>query len=469
MKELTAAYQGLDKLLGDVKKMERTGKHEGMKNAFLGGMRDGESWGLRKWLSKNGGALHICNDIELIWGGLRGLNKEDAKTIELARRIRPESKKGVDRLKADVPKAYQEVSTAHPYLPFFHRLESCLKGLSEFDPEDDDVICLDDDSDIEEVVAPAPVASSNAKLTSENSNKDTKSVYSSGASSYGACALKNSSHKISTGDDSDSDLEIVAIKGPLEEGNDAAGFEIDPGMFEENENSDEVWRCHICTYTNSSHAPACVMCDTERIFTEETSGYSLSDGLKFDNGNAQQLAEAVESIASALEEGQEIRPAEMINPMDFWSNPVDNYIHLLRLFQQLLLHKAARFLLDPVANSEHFRHDSTRYYELVKNPLSFRDIVISIADSEANLNGRLQISTLKKWNMFEGKYFIQAMDLVFLNILAFIGKETTPMRKEIQALRKMFWKQIREVGCEKKQVPIRRTENSDFLIRKKKK
>jgi len=74
------------------------------------------------------------------------LNKEDAKTIELAKRIRPESKKGVDRLKADVPKAYQEVSTAHPYLPFFHRLESCLKGLSEFDPEDDDVICLDDDS-----------------------------------------------------------------------------------------------------------------------------------------------------------------------------------------------------------------------------------------------------------------------------------------------------------------------------------
>jgi len=58
MKELTAAYQGLEKLLGDVKKMERAGKHEGMKNAFLGGMRDGESWGLRKWLSKNGGALH---------------------------------------------------------------------------------------------------------------------------------------------------------------------------------------------------------------------------------------------------------------------------------------------------------------------------------------------------------------------------------------------------------------------------
>jgi len=149
---------------------------------------------------------------------------------------------------------------------------------------------------------------------------------------------------------------------------------------------------------------------------------------------------------------------------------VINYINLLRLFQRLLLHNAARYLLDPVAESKHFRHESTRYYQLVKNPLSFREIVSAIVDLNANVNGngKLPISTLKKWNMFEGKYFIQAMDLVFLNTLAFIGKEATPMRKEIQHLRKMFWKHIRDVGCEKKQIPIRRTENSEFLIWKKK-
>ena len=37
---------------------------EAVKNAFLGGMKEGESWGLRKWMSKHGGALYACNDLE---------------------------------------------------------------------------------------------------------------------------------------------------------------------------------------------------------------------------------------------------------------------------------------------------------------------------------------------------------------------------------------------------------------------
>eukprot|EP00550_Attheya_septentrionalis_P011912 CAMPEP_0198302624 /NCGR_PEP_ID=MMETSP1449-20131203/55954_1 /TAXON_ID=420275 /ORGANISM="Attheya septentrionalis, Strain CCMP2084" /LENGTH=85 /DNA_ID=CAMNT_0044005041 /DNA_START=14 /DNA_END=268 /DNA_ORIENTATION=- len=57
------------------------------------------------------------------------------------------AKQASNRLKNDVPQAYQEVSSAHPYLPFFHRLESCLSRLSNFDPEDDDVICIDDEDD----------------------------------------------------------------------------------------------------------------------------------------------------------------------------------------------------------------------------------------------------------------------------------------------------------------------------------
>eukprot|EP00551_Chaetoceros_affinis_P007321 CAMPEP_0203676458 /NCGR_PEP_ID=MMETSP0090-20130426/24598_1 /ASSEMBLY_ACC=CAM_ASM_001088 /TAXON_ID=426623 /ORGANISM="Chaetoceros affinis, Strain CCMP159" /LENGTH=708 /DNA_ID=CAMNT_0050543009 /DNA_START=74 /DNA_END=2197 /DNA_ORIENTATION=- len=151
-KELQDSYDGIKSLLRDVKKAEQKGNFEGMKNSFLGGMRDGESWGLRKWLSKNGGALKICNDIELIWGGLRDLNREEATTKELARILRPKAKHALKRLQDGVPKAYQEISTAHPYLPFFHRLECALKGLSEFDPEDDDVICIDDsDSDDDEI------------------------------------------------------------------------------------------------------------------------------------------------------------------------------------------------------------------------------------------------------------------------------------------------------------------------------
>ncbi len=468
MKELTTAHGGLQTLLQDVKKTERVGKHEGMKNAFLGGMRDGESWGLRKWLSKNGGALHICNDIELIWGGLRGLKKDDPMTIELAKRVRPKVKEAFDRLKQDVPKAYQEVSTAHPYLPFFHRLESCLKGLSEFDPEDDDVICLDDDSDVEEVNVPAKVSSINygapANCDSDSKISVNKPLQSEFASFEASYAQGNEGIQQYNDDDDDSDIEVLCVKGPAQESGNAkvtaatGNFNIDPNIFEEiskeiaNPNDSE-WM-DKGTIDSENHGDSC----------------AGSSSAQKENVSAQQLAEAVEVIASALEEGREVRPAGTINVLDFWSSPVINYINLLRLFQRLLLHNAARYLLDPVAESKHFRHESTRYYQLVKNPLSFREIVSAIVDLNANVNGngKLPISTLKKWNMFEGKYFIQAMDLVFLNTLAFIGKEATPMRKEIQHLRKMFWKHIRDVGCEKKQIPIRRTENSEFLIWKKK-
>ena len=121
-------------------------------------MREGQSWGLRKWLSTNGGALAICNDLELIMGALRKLDKSAPSTIRLAEIVRPRAQLVFDRLKADVPKAYQEHSSAHPYLPFFHRLEGVLKGLATFDPTDDDVVCLDD-SDDEDDIKPTPVKS----------------------------------------------------------------------------------------------------------------------------------------------------------------------------------------------------------------------------------------------------------------------------------------------------------------------
>lgn len=148
-KELGVAIEGIRCLLIDVKKAVHMNNFEGMKSAFLGGMREGTSWGLRQWLSKNGGALKICNDIELIWEALRKLPKDTETTKELASLLRPEAKNSLKILRSGVPKAYQEISAAHPYLPFFHRLECALKGLSEFDPEDDDVICIDDSDDEE--------------------------------------------------------------------------------------------------------------------------------------------------------------------------------------------------------------------------------------------------------------------------------------------------------------------------------
>ena len=132
-----------------------------VKNAFLGGMRENQSWGLRKWLSKHGGAGSICNDLEEVTRHVKALNKADETTKRLASMLRPIAKQAHDRLKKDVPQAYQEQSSAHPYLPFFHRLEACLKQMATYDPEEDDVICLDLDSSDEEdavkVVSQSPV------------------------------------------------------------------------------------------------------------------------------------------------------------------------------------------------------------------------------------------------------------------------------------------------------------------------
>ena len=138
---------------------------EQVKNAFLGGMRENESWGLRKWLSKHGGANSICNDLEEVHRNVKALKKDEQTTIRLAGMLRPIAKQAHDRLKKDVPQAYQEQSSAHPYLPFFHRLEACLKQMATYDPEkEDDVICLDldssDDDEAVKVVSKSPLVAS---------------------------------------------------------------------------------------------------------------------------------------------------------------------------------------------------------------------------------------------------------------------------------------------------------------------
>ncbi len=456
MKELTAAYKGVESLLNDVKKMELSGKHEGMKNAFLGGMRDGESWGLRKWLSKNGGALHICNDIELIWYGIRD-KKDDSMVVELAKILRPIAKESFDRLKGEVPKAYQEVSTAHPYLPFFHRLESALKGLSEFDPEDDEVICLDD-SDDDEDVKPAAVGSSSTVNGGDNS------------------AHSTSLSDIFRHNNIDSDFEHGAAAGNLKTEpdlfNNQNGFDLI-----ESGNKSSYWTCSLCTFhRNPDSNTKCDMCDIDRYSgndSEKTSGESTINSLSghLDMGNSQQLAELIDSIACALEEGREPRPLEYINHMDFWSNPASNYIFVLRLFRDMILSDAAQYLLDSAAFSRNVQNDLQRYYSLIRNPIFFRDIVVALAkNSSYETPGQLEPYSLRKWNMFEGKWLIQAVDLVLLNTLAFIGKGASPLRKQILTVRKAFWKKIKDAGRigNTKHIPPRRTENSDFLLYRKK-
>ena len=393
-KELTDSYEGIKALLVDVKTAEQKGNLDGMKNAFLGGMRDGESWGLRKWLSKNGGALKICNDVELIWGALRNLSRDEATTKELAKILRPKARFALKRLQEGVPKAYQEVSTAHPYLPFFHRLECALKGLSEFDPEEDDVICIDDSDDDDDEI----------QVTDANGVpiKATKPVKTD-------------------------DAVVINVEGD------------DHGDNNHQESGE----------SNNNAA---------RSAQEEGGDSSIAATLQ--TASAIELAQSIDGIASKIEAGTEIRPSDL-NFDDYWTR-ADNYIVVLRLFQKILLENNTNHLTDHVSEQK-------KYESLIKNPLCFRDIVATLCQYETSSRSKGELKricpNLKKWNVYEGKYLIQAVDLVFLNNLAFLGKNPNVTRKFIQALRTKFWREIRK--GEKKFIPTRRTETSDFVIRKK--
>jgi hypothetical protein len=169
---LKTASEAINKLLAETKKGESFGCDH-MKVTFLGGMREGQSWGLRNWLSKYGSALQICNELEMILLALQKLDPSSKLTINLASQIRKETSVTRTRLLEGVPKAYQQYSSAHPFLPFFHRLDAALKGLAEFDPEDDDVVILDDDEQekLKEVMAAAAAARVPQKTTSRGSNE----------------------------------------------------------------------------------------------------------------------------------------------------------------------------------------------------------------------------------------------------------------------------------------------------------
>jgi len=188
---------------------------DNVKNAFLGGMRENESWGLRKWLSKHGGAGSICNDLEEVMRHVKALKKEDASTKRLAEMLRPIARQAFERLKKDVPQAYQEQSSAHPYLPFFHRLEACLKQMATYDPEEDTVICLDDSDDEEEDVKVVEKVKSEAPVAN--------TAGSSGVKKRGKARVSPAkSPKRSPKRKSDEDIAISKwVASYAEEGNDA--------------------------------------------------------------------------------------------------------------------------------------------------------------------------------------------------------------------------------------------------------
>lgn len=455
--DLDAAVEELQTLCSNARGVERQGC-EVIKNTFLGGMKDGESWGLRKWLSKHGGALSICNDSECILSSCQKLDRSLDSTRKLGERLRPIAKKTLIKLKADVPSSYQEHSTAHPYLPFFHRLEAALKGMSNFDPEDDDVICIDDDDEVEELKA--------QKAPPKQEKKRRASGLITNKALIAIAPPPTKKAKSDESSEEDSIIEIFdSSKGgksddPIDNNDDAAYMQ-------------ELLK----TFDDDS--------ENMRLFGPDFDSIPPTTGEK---KSAYELAAGIERLAALFDSNQEslVRPRN-IAPVSFWDE-AKKYASALRLFSEILRTPDSTTFLEPINEQELIRMGNPPYSNLIRHPLCFREIVTALMEESDDLNqivtsndGMLLSQGLDAWNMWHGYDLLQAIDLVFLNALAYgkiVDDTKSSERSKTNKLRKILWAGIKQVidshiaafDQEQKRrcTPTRRGESSGFVVFKEK-
>ncbi|CAJ1952169.1 unnamed protein product [Cylindrotheca closterium] len=437
---LEAAFKELQKLCENAHAVQNQGC-EAVKNTFLGGMKDGESWGLRKWLSKHGGALQICNDFECILNSCQKLDRSFDTTRKLGERLRPTASQALKRLKSEVPPSYQEQSSAHPYLPFFHRLESALRGMSDFDPEDDDVICIDDDDELEAIKSSAPTQTSTHKKRKMEAKADTD---------YALDAVAKTSEE-------DFVVEILDIKPAAKRSKTTFEGDSDDADFI------KLWR------------------SVENDVSTDFFNQGLFDSSPFEQRNALGLARNLDELASMFDSNQHwtIRPNNI--PLEAFWDGAEKYACVLRLFSELLKSPDSADFVDAVDHTQ-----TPSYAHVVKHPLCFRDVVSALLDDSEAANkslvgntGQLVAQGLSSWNMWRGKDLLQALDLVLLNSLAY-GRATQKgqngNRSQTNKLRKQLWVGIKDVldthmdemdqDQRKRYTPTRRGETSGFVIYK---
>lgn len=464
--DVDSAVSDLRDLCGNAKRAERQGC-ESVKNTFLGGMKDGESWGLRKWLSKHGGALMICNDSEGVLLSCQKLDRSLDSTRRLGERLRPIAKTALSKLKAEVPPSYQEHSTAHPYLPFFHRLEAALKSMSNFDPEDDDVICIDDDDEVEELMAkPPPIkkdASNGSKRKKESptpthlqAEKRYKSESSSDSSDEPYLGLLDLNTTNATSDNKTAVMVSIEIDTP----------------------DDDAYVRELLKTFDDDHPSDDFFGGTSPDFDSITLPIPAKKGSDGMVNRICRLAQLFEVDRSNL-----VRPGN-ISKKGFWDQPL-KYASALRLFADILRDPDAYFLLD---TAEMTSVCIPPYTSVIRHPISFGEITTALVeDSDDNTHtivgndGRLTSVGLSSWNMWHGFDLLHAIDLVLLNSLAY-GKATNEGRfsdrSKTNKVRKILWTGIRDVvetsfGAheqdeKKKCTPTRRGESSGFVVLKDK-
>eukprot|EP00751_Fragilariopsis_kerguelensis_P049489 CAMPEP_0171029902 /NCGR_PEP_ID=MMETSP0736-20130129/36707_1 /TAXON_ID=186038 /ORGANISM="Fragilariopsis kerguelensis, Strain L26-C5" /LENGTH=473 /DNA_ID=CAMNT_0011471823 /DNA_START=1032 /DNA_END=2449 /DNA_ORIENTATION=- len=468
---ITVAVKELQTLCANAKAVESQGC-EVVKNTFLGGMKDGESWGLRKWLSKHGGALHICNDTECLSNSCQKLDRDLDSTKKIAERLRPLAENALKKLKSEIPSSYQEQSSAHPYLPFFHRLECALRGMANFDPEDDDVICIVDDDEVEVLKAKASAAAA-------------------------APSCKRKADADCDDDDADSDIQIMERKNPakLRQEEDVTTLHTnktnttddhdDPNDNDYNLETDtgddsDIMKELLKTLDDNDDDPI-NFDEFEQQGDNDDDDDDAHVTSNINSINAFDLADGIDSVATLFDSNQhdKVRPSDIVGEEEsFWD---DNYRYAsaLRLFSEIL--RSSDY------EDELIQEGKLPYTEIVKHPLCFRDIVSALlqdfnaADNSIECsNGMLPFgTTLSDWNMWKGMELLQAIDLVLLNSLAYgkandgVGKST--IRSRTNKLRKVLWAGIKQViddhmtsaDAEERRLctPTRRGESSGFVVR----
>ena len=540
---LQAAYENLQKLRQDAQSSERQGC-EAVKSSFLGGMKDGESWGLRKWLSKHGDALAVCTDLECILNSCQKLDRAATNTKKLSDLLRPVAKQVLDRLKSDIPSSYQQHSTAHPYLPFFHRLEAALRSMSNFDPTDDGVICIDDsDDDDDDVVAfvqpvpkPAPArkpivaAAAARKPAAAGKRKRATPVVEDTTTKEAAVARSPPKKRVfvtlpptKTSNYGDDD---TSSSGESEAESVVEIIDLKNGNSNNNNYTDNDWKCPNCDMENAASSSNCLACGEENLFKDIIPGL---DYFFDDNGNsglsrsrasssasfgsdfllqelkpqprreplwpvpidepqvqmatARIIADNLDQLASIFDNNQQgaVRPIHAPY-VDFWDG--ENYASALKLFADLLRRSESPHFLEPV-DEERLRQagNPQSFADVVRHPLSFRDIAVALLGDElqvsAGNDGCLSDRALASWNMWKGTDLLQAIDLVFLNSLAYgksLDEGRSPHRSLTNKIRKALWNGITEIvqpqklsaDMKKKCMPVRRSEASGFVVRKNK-
>ena len=465
---LCEARKQIEVLCNQSKRNEHLG-HETVKNTFLGGMRDGESWGLRRWLSKNGGALKVCNDLELIFQALQKLDRDAETTKIIAKQLRPVAAHAYKQLKRMVPQAYQEVSSAHPYLPFFHRLESSLNGLSNFDPEDDDVVIIDDEDEIQEVKN-----NMNSKKNGLSGHKRPKEGYADHVN--GSTATKRQrqlddqfsfkSNGMNLPSPQNGVMNQQSYRNFDEHDEDEDGSDIEIVCVKNASDTDESASTGALTNSTTTRTPDNGLNTTKANGVSAQNQNGISDNptkAHFRNFTPEQMSQKIEALADHCLKGQ---VPNIANSTCYWSLN-ENYAFALRIFALFLREPRSSWFVDPVDERGLLQLGRPNYRDIIINPLCFRDIFHAIISSyeQSQTTAPLQNTTLT-WDMWSGSDLLQAIDLVFLNALAYNGKTRSSIRVDTLALRNRLWVTIQsKVGRKGKEfIPTKRGECSGFVV-----